>query len=111
MPKAPVAPPMFPPKAPDFLFWPPQLAASFISNQMCDVAYWHVTDKPAAPGLVRFRTTADDDGFWPAMVCPLMTRSGHKGRMTAGGHVTRYAPEVLKISDPFPIGGRGNGPF
>jgi hypothetical protein len=32
------------------------LAASFISNQACDVAYWHLVDKPTAPAFVRYWT-------------------------------------------------------
>jgi len=52
---------------------PPQLAASFISNQVCDVGYWHLTDNPVALAFVRFWTTADNGGSRPAMVCPLMT--------------------------------------
>jgi hypothetical protein len=55
------------------------LAAFFISNQAPNVAYWHLTDIPAAPAFVRFRTTADKGGFWPAMVCPLMTLNGSGG--------------------------------
>ena len=42
---------------------PPQLAASFISNQACDVADWHSADIPAEPAFVRFWTKADKDGF------------------------------------------------
>jgi hypothetical protein len=37
----------------DHQWRPPQLAASFISNQACDVAYWHFADKPTAPAFVR----------------------------------------------------------
>jgi hypothetical protein len=33
---------------------PPQLAASFILNQACDVAYWHKADIPERPANVRF---------------------------------------------------------
>jgi len=32
------------------------LAPSFISNQACDVAYWHLTDKPTAPSFVAYWT-------------------------------------------------------
>jgi predicted DNA-binding ribbon-helix-helix protein len=56
---------------------PPQLAASFILNQACDVAYWHLADIPAAPAFVRFWTKADKGGFWPVTVCPLMTHKRH----------------------------------
>ena len=38
----------------------PQLAASFISSQVRDVCFWHLTDKPVLPVLVRFRTRADN---------------------------------------------------
>ena len=33
---------------------PPQLAASFISKQACDVAYWHKADIPSCTAHVRF---------------------------------------------------------
>ena len=36
-----------------------------------------VTRKSAAPAFVRFRTIADNGGFWPAMVCPLLTHKRH----------------------------------
>jgi len=52
------------------------LAASFISKHMHDVAFWHLADNPVAHTFVRFWTKADNGGFWPAMVCPLMTQSG-----------------------------------
>ena len=42
-----------------------------------DDRYWHLADNPAAPAFVRFWGTADNGGFWPAMVCPLVTQSGH----------------------------------
>jgi hypothetical protein len=32
------------------------LAPSFISNQACDVAYWHIADNPAATAFVRYWT-------------------------------------------------------
>jgi hypothetical protein len=32
----------------------PQLAASFISNQTSNVAYWHLTDNSAAPAFVAY---------------------------------------------------------
>jgi hypothetical protein len=41
------------------------------------VRFWHKVDKAAAPEFVRFWTIADKDRFWPAMVCPLLTQSGH----------------------------------
>ena len=31
-----------------------------------------------AANFVRFRATIDKSGFWPAMVCPLLTQSGHR---------------------------------
>jgi hypothetical protein len=43
----------------------------------CDVGYWHLADIPAVPAFVRYWTKADNGGFLPAMVCPLMTQSGH----------------------------------
>src|ERR1019366_6705355 len=42
-----------------------------------DVRLWHLADISAAAAFVRFRTTADKGGFWPAMVCPLMTHKRH----------------------------------
>ena len=36
------------------MYRPPQLAASFISNQACDVRNWHLADNPTAPALVRY---------------------------------------------------------
>ena len=38
-----------------------------------DVCFWHIADNPIAPAFVRFWGTADNSGFWPATVCPLMT--------------------------------------
>jgi hypothetical protein len=35
-------------------------------------------DIPTAPAFVRFWATADKGGFWPGMVCPLMTDSVEK---------------------------------
>jgi hypothetical protein len=43
----------------------------------CVGRFWHLADNPVALGFVRFWTKADKGGFWPAMVCPLMTQSGH----------------------------------
>src|SRR5450755_4016112 len=37
----------------------------------------HLADNPDVPEFVHFRTTADIGGFWPAMVCPLMTHERH----------------------------------
>ena len=43
--------------------------------------------------LRRFRTIADKAGFWPAEVCPPMTRSGHRGRkVLAFKHCMRRGP-------------------
>ena len=42
-----------------FLFWPPRLAASFVSNQACDVRYWHLADMSLCTGHVRFWGKAD----------------------------------------------------
>jgi hypothetical protein len=46
-------------------------------NGFANVCFWHKADKPTKPAFVRFWTKADNGGFWPAMDCPLMTRSGH----------------------------------
>jgi len=40
------------------------------------VCFWHLADIPTTAAFVRFWGTADNGGFWPAMVCPLMTQSG-----------------------------------
>jgi hypothetical protein len=53
------------------------LAASFISKHTCDVAYWHLADNPTAPAFVRYWIRADNRGFSPVMVCPLMTHKRH----------------------------------
>ena len=42
-----------------------------------------IADNPAAPAFVRYWTKADKAGFWPAMVCPLLTHNGH-GRALHG---------------------------
>jgi hypothetical protein len=34
-------------------------------------------DNPVAPAFVRYWTRADNGGFWPAMVCPLLTQLRH----------------------------------
>src|SRR5450759_4159494 len=39
--------------------------------------YRHLADNPAAPAFVCFWTKADKGGFWPAMVCPLLTHQRH----------------------------------
>ena len=41
----------------------------------CIGRYWHIADNPTTPAFVRFWTKADKVGFWPAMVCPLMTEA------------------------------------
>src|SRR5450756_1777241 len=35
---------------------PPQLVASFIPSQACNVGFWHLTDKPPAPEFVAYWT-------------------------------------------------------
>src|SRR5664279_464874 len=53
---------------------PPQLAASFISNQACDVACWHETDLPGRSCYVRCQGT---NGPIPNAVLGLsLTRNG-----------------------------------
>ena len=60
-----------------------------------------------APVNVRFRTIADIAGFWPAMVCPLMTQSGHLvgscDTMTSSGSIgcemTVPSP-IVSVPDP-----------
>src|ERR1022692_1794518 len=44
----------------------------------------HKADNPAAPVFVRYWTKADKGGFWPGMVCPLMTVVS-TGRRNTGG--------------------------
>jgi hypothetical protein len=43
-----------------------------------DVRYWPLADIPEQAINVRFRTIADEVGYWPGTVCPLMTQSGHQ---------------------------------
>jgi hypothetical protein len=43
----------------------------------CVVADWHLADNPTAPAFVRFWTKADNGGFRPPKVCPLMTQMRH----------------------------------
>src|SRR5450759_2633427 len=38
-----------------------------------DFCFWHKADIRCAANFVRFRTTTDKGGFWPGMVCPLLT--------------------------------------
>jgi hypothetical protein len=40
------------------------------------------------PRLSAIGATVDNGGFWPAMVCPLMTQSGHRANLL---HRTRAA--------------------
>jgi hypothetical protein len=47
-----------------------------------DVGYWHFADKPPAPADVRFWTKADNDGFRPTVVCPLMDQSEHFSKLS-----------------------------
>src|SRR5690242_19054536 len=35
------------------------------------------SERSSAPSFVRYWTKADKVGFWPRMVCPLLTQSGH----------------------------------
>ena len=42
-----------------FLFWPPQLAASSISDRACDVRFWHLTDISAVLTFIRYWHKAD----------------------------------------------------
>jgi hypothetical protein len=44
---------------------------------LAEVRYWHLADNSAVLTFVRYWTTADKAGFEPAVVCPLMTQSGH----------------------------------
>jgi hypothetical protein len=44
----------------------------------------HKADIPAVPAFVRYWTKADNGGFWPAMVCPLMTDTVEKGLALIG---------------------------
>jgi hypothetical protein len=49
-----------------------------------NVRLWHKADNPIAPMFVRYWTKADKGGFCPAMVCPLMTHSGHPANCLFG---------------------------
>jgi hypothetical protein len=46
-------------------------------NGFANVCFWHLADNQVAPAFARFWTKADKGGFWPEMVCPLMTQSRH----------------------------------
>jgi hypothetical protein len=37
----------------------------------------HKADIPTAPAFVRYWATADNGGFWPATVSPLLTQQRH----------------------------------
>jgi hypothetical protein len=48
------------------------------------IRYWQKAHNPAVLAGVRYWTKADNAGFWPGMVCPLMTQSGHRQRPECG---------------------------
>jgi len=52
-------------------------------------------DIATALANVRFWGTADKDRFWPAMVCPLMTQSGHWGGTIAFRRAARHIQETF----------------
>src|SRR5450755_203057 len=64
------------------------------------VSSWHFADKPVALGFVRFWATADNRGFWPAMVCPLMT-AGSTGRRNTGVKSLCRGFELQGLAWPF----------
>jgi hypothetical protein len=43
---------------------------------------WHLADIPIAAAFVRFRTKANNGGFWREMDCPLLTHLGHRAKTT-----------------------------
>jgi hypothetical protein len=47
---------------------------------VANVRLWHLADNPVAPAFVRYWTKADNSGFSPVMVCPLMTQSGQNNQ-------------------------------
>jgi hypothetical protein len=55
--------------------------------------------------FVRFWTKADKGGFWAAMVCPLMTQSGHQGHTTTLCRAACTAHEMFWFYDLFLSGG------
>jgi hypothetical protein len=55
---------------------PPQLAASFISNQTHDVACWHETDLPPCPQFGRYRGESGHGGYGRRL--PSLTLNRHK---------------------------------
>src|ERR1019366_4301021 len=55
----------------------------------------HIADNPSAPAFVRFRTTADNGGFWPATVCPLLTHKRH--------WLCNAAMVLMPVSAPFKV--------
>jgi hypothetical protein len=60
---------------------------------------WHLADNRTAPAFVRFRTKADKGGFWPAMVCQLLTQSGQNKRNVKNG----WSRLTHIDQPPFPI--------
>jgi hypothetical protein len=79
----------------------PRLAASFISNQTSNVAYWHLTEISVAPAFVRFWSNSGD---WPGLALngsvandPKRTLAVHCGNGFDAGfspyrstHLSRY---------------------
>jgi hypothetical protein len=63
-----------------FLAEAPQLAASFISGQACDVAYWHRTDMPTLLSNVRYR--------------------GHSRRHSLAASISPFDPEATSNGLP-----------
>ena len=57
--------------------------------QLGAVHTWHIADNPTVPAFVRFWTKADKGSFLPAMVCPLMTQSGHSAYLLDFGSFDR----------------------
>src|ERR1022692_2290338 len=43
----------------------------------CVGRYWHIASFRCAAKFVRFWTIADNDGFQPVTVCPLLTQQRH----------------------------------
>jgi hypothetical protein len=67
-------------------------------RHFANVRYWRKADNPKARAFVRYWATSDNGKFWLAMVCPLMTQSGHQttGNCTELGRTGLYQSGALR---------------
>lgn len=74
---------------------------------------WHKAGNPLVATNVRFRTTAGNGGYWPAMVCPLLTPTATFCRLPAceaGGEGDALDEAKLKL-DAIVAGGSRDWPL